>query len=129
MTKALLERNPAAAPGAQQAVGAAVGSIVEGAAEGDPRLKQVFGLLEKNKIAEATQLLNAVAMDKTAHAEQATKEAEKKTAQAAKDRKEAAVAYRRYCGACRSEASAGGLREGARARSGRSWELVLGRLD
>jgi hypothetical protein len=35
LTKMLLEKNPAAGPGARQAVGAAVGSIVEGAAEGD----------------------------------------------------------------------------------------------
>jgi hypothetical protein len=34
LTKALLEKNPAAGPGAQQAVGAAVGSIAQGAAEG-----------------------------------------------------------------------------------------------
>ena len=103
LIKMLGEKNPSAAsgPGAQQALGAAVKSIAQGAKEGDPRLKQAFGLLEENKIAEATQLLNAVAVDKTAHAEQATKEAEqatkeaeKKTAQAEKDRKEAAIAYR-----------------------------------
>jgi tetratricopeptide (TPR) repeat protein len=87
LTKALLEKNPAAGPGAQQAVGAAVGSIAKGAAEGDARLKQAFGFLEENKIAEATQLLNAVTEDKTARAGQ-------ETARAAKDRKEAAIAYR-----------------------------------
>ena len=43
--------------------------------------------MKGNKIAEATQLLNAVAKDKTAHAEQAATQAEKA-------RKEAAIAYR-----------------------------------
>jgi len=87
LTKLLLEKNPAAGPGAQQAVGAAVGSIAQGAAEGDARLQQAFDLLRENKIAEATPLLKAVAEDKTARAEQ-------ETAQAAKDRKDAAIAYR-----------------------------------
>src|SRR5580704_16478629 len=86
LTKSLLEKNPAAGPGAQQAVSAAVGSIAQGAAEGDTRLQQALDLLKENKIAEATQLLNAVAEDKTAHAEQAATQAEK-------DRKEAAIAY------------------------------------
>ena len=84
----LLERNPSAAgPGAQQAVGGAVQSIAQGASEGDKRLQQALGLLKDNKIAEATQLLTAVAKDKSAHAEQAATQAEK-------DRKEAAIAYR-----------------------------------
>jgi len=80
LTKLLLEKNPAAGPGAQQAVGAAVGSIAQGAAEGDARLQQAFDLLRENKIAEATPLLKAVAEDKTARI--------------GKDRKEAAIAYR-----------------------------------
>ena len=50
-------------------------------------MQQALALLKENKIAEATPLLNAVAVDKTARAEQAT-------AQAAKDRKDAAIAYR-----------------------------------
>jgi len=88
LTKMLLDKSPVAAgPGAQQAVGAAVGSIAQGAEEGDPRLKKALGLLKGNKVAEATQLLNAVAKDKTAHAEQAATQAEKA-------RKEAAIAYR-----------------------------------
>ncbi|MGB6176925.1 MAG: tetratricopeptide repeat protein [Methylocella sp.] len=87
LTKMLLEKNPAAGSGAQQAVGAAVKSIAQGAKEGDPRLQQALDLLKENKIAEATPLLKAVAEDKTAHAEQ-------ETARAAKDRKEAAIAYR-----------------------------------
>jgi hypothetical protein len=87
LTKALLEKNPAAGPGAQQVVGAAVGSIAQGAAEGDNRLQQAFDLLKENKIADASRLLKAVAEDKTARAGQAT-------AQAEKDRKEAAIAYR-----------------------------------
>ena len=74
-------------PGAQQAVGAAVGSIAQGAAEGDARLQHALDLLKENKIAEATPLLNAVAEDKSASAERAT-------ARAAKDRKDAAIAYR-----------------------------------
>jgi hypothetical protein len=62
----LLNKNPAAGPGAQQAVGAAVGSIAQGAAEGDTRLQQALDLLKENKIAKATPLLKAVAKDKTA---------------------------------------------------------------
>jgi tetratricopeptide (TPR) repeat protein len=87
LTKLLLERNPAAGPGAQQAVGAAVQSIAQGAEEGDSRLEKALGLLKANKLAEATQLLSALAGDKEARAEKAT-------AQAEKDRKEAATAYR-----------------------------------
>ncbi|MGO9233381.1 MAG: tetratricopeptide repeat protein [Methylocella sp.] len=81
LTKMLLEKNPAAAgPGAQEAVGEAVQSITQGAAEGDSRLQQALALLEANKIAEAEPLLKAFAEDKTVRAEQ--------------DRKEAAIAYR-----------------------------------
>ncbi len=81
LTKMLLDKSPVAAgPGAQQAVGAAVQSIAQGAAEGHPRLQEALDLLKENKIAEATQLLNAVAEDKTSQAE--------------RDRKEAAIAYR-----------------------------------
>ena len=87
LTKALLEKNPVAAPGVQQAVGPAVRSIAHGAAEGDTRLQQALDLLRENKIADATQLLNAVAEDKTARAGQ-------ETALAAKDQKDAAIAYR-----------------------------------
>jgi len=88
LIKMLVEKNPAAGPGAQQAVGAAVGSIAQGVvAEGDTRLQQALDLLKANKIADATQLLNAVAEDKTARAGQ-------ETARAEKDRKEAAFAYR-----------------------------------
>jgi tetratricopeptide (TPR) repeat protein len=88
LTKWLVEKNPGvAAPGAEQAVGAAVQSIAQGAEAGDSRLEQALALLKDNKIAEATQLLNAVAVDKTAYAKQAATPAEK-------DRKEAAAAYR-----------------------------------
>ena len=87
LTKMLLDKSPVVAgPGAQQAVGAAVQSIAQGAAEGHPRLQEALDLLKENKIAEATQLLNAVASDKTAQAEQAATQAEK-------DRKQAAIAY------------------------------------
>jgi tetratricopeptide (TPR) repeat protein len=88
LTNMLLEKNPSAAgPGAQQPVGGAVQSIAQGASEGDKRLQQALGLLKDNKVAEATQLLTAVAEDKSAHAERAATQAEK-------DRKEAAIAYR-----------------------------------
>jgi tetratricopeptide (TPR) repeat protein len=80
LTHMLLEKNPSAGPGAQHAVGAAVGSITQGAAEGDPRLQQALELLKANKVAEAQPLLNAFAEDKTARID--------------KDRKEAAIAYR-----------------------------------
>src|ERR1700731_1829148 len=49
LTKALLEKNPEAGPGAPQAVGAAVGSIAQGAAEGDSRLQQALDFLKENK--------------------------------------------------------------------------------
>jgi hypothetical protein len=82
LTKALLERSPVAAgPGAQQAVGAAVKSIAEGAEAGDNRLENALSLLKENKTAEAAQLLTGVAEDK-------------KTARIEQDRKEAAIAYR-----------------------------------
>jgi len=80
LTKLLLEKNPAAGPGAQQAVGAAVQSIAQGAAEGDTRLQQALDFLKENKIADATQILTAIAEDKRANAEQ--------------DPKDAAIAYR-----------------------------------
>ena len=88
LTEALTKLNPSAAgPGAQQAVGGAVQSIVQGAEQGDRRLQQALDLLKDNKVGEASQLLAAVARDRTARAEQAI-------TQAAKDRKEAAIAYR-----------------------------------
>jgi tetratricopeptide (TPR) repeat protein len=80
LTEKLLKENPSTAPGAQQAIGAAVQSIAQGAEEGDPRLKQALGLLHENKIGEAVPLLEAFAKDTGAKIE--------------KDRKEAAVAYR-----------------------------------
>ena len=87
LTKMLLEKIPAGGPPAQRAVGAAVQSIAQGAAEGDSRLEKALGLLKENKLAEATQLLKDFAGDKEAGAEKAT-------AQAEKDRKQAAQAYR-----------------------------------
>jgi tetratricopeptide (TPR) repeat protein len=87
LTKMLLEKNPEAGPGAQQAVGETVGSIVQGAAEGDARLQQALDLLKDNKITDAARLLREVAEDKTASAGQ-------ETARAEKDRKGAAIAYR-----------------------------------
>src|ERR1700730_2643277 len=95
LTNSLLAKNPSAAggPGARQAVGGAVQSIAQGASD-DKRLQQALGLLKDNKVAEATQLLTAVAEDKSAHAEQASAHAEQAATQAEKDRKEAAIAYR-----------------------------------
>jgi tetratricopeptide (TPR) repeat protein len=83
----IADRQTPAAPGAEQAVGEAVQSIEQGAAEGDSRLQQALELLKANKTTEATQLLSAFAEDKEARAEQAI-------ARASKDRKEAAIAYR-----------------------------------
>ena len=87
LTQMLLEKNPAAGPGAQQAVGAAIQSIAQGAADGDSHLQQALALLKENKVGEATQLLSSIAQEKTARAEQAPMQAEN-------DRKEAAAAYR-----------------------------------
>jgi tetratricopeptide (TPR) repeat protein len=80
LIKMLLAKNPAAGPGAQQAVGEAVGSIAQGSSEGDSRLEKALDLLKANKIDEAVPLLEAFANDKEARIE--------------KDRKEAAIAYR-----------------------------------
>jgi tetratricopeptide (TPR) repeat protein/MinD-like ATPase involved in chromosome partitioning or flagellar assembly len=90
LTKLLLEKSPAAGTDAQQTIVAAVKAIVQGAETGDSRLAQALGLLKENKIAEATELLTAVALDQQARAEK--KAAEKEKA-AENDRKEAAVAY------------------------------------
>jgi tetratricopeptide (TPR) repeat protein len=80
LIKTLLEKNPSTAPGVQQAVGAAVASIAQGAEEGDSLLEEALGLLRQNKPGEAVPLLEAFAKDKES--------------KIAKDRKEAAVAYR-----------------------------------
>ena len=86
LTKLLLEKNAStAAPGAQQAVGEAIQSIAQGAAEGDTRLQQALELLKANKTTEAEPLLQAFAKDKTVRIEQ--------------DRKEAAIAYRNLASA------------------------------
>lgn len=87
LIKALQARNPGASPAAQEAVGAAVQSIAEGAAQGDARLQQALDLLKANRIADATRVLNAVAEEKSARAAQ-------ETARAERDRKDAAIAYR-----------------------------------
>jgi len=55
-----------AAPGAEQAVGAAVQSIAQGAAEGDLKSRQAFGLLKGNKTVDATRVLNALAEERRA---------------------------------------------------------------
>jgi tetratricopeptide (TPR) repeat protein len=80
LIKMLLEKNPSAGPGAEQAVGTAVQSIAQGAAEGDSRLEQALDLLKANKVGEAVPVLEAFADDKEARIE--------------KDRTEAAIAYR-----------------------------------
>jgi tetratricopeptide (TPR) repeat protein len=87
LTQVLLEKNPTTGPGAQQAVGAAVQSIAQGAADGDSRLQQALALLKENKVGAATQLLSSIAQEKTARAEQAAKQGDN-------DWKEAAAAYR-----------------------------------
>jgi tetratricopeptide (TPR) repeat protein len=88
LTESLLERNPSwAGSNAQRAVGEAVQSIAHGASEGDKRLQQALNLLKDNKVAEAVELLAAIAEEKAAQAEQAATQTEK-------DRKEAAIAYR-----------------------------------
>jgi tetratricopeptide (TPR) repeat protein len=101
LTKMLLEKNPEAGPGAQQAVGETVGSIVQGAAEGNARLQQALDLLKDNRITDAARLLREVAEDKTASAGQ-------ETARAEKDRKGAAIA-------CRNLGAIAGLADPKRA--------------
>jgi hypothetical protein len=48
LTQMLLEKNLAVGLGAQQAVGVAVQSIAQGAADGDIRLQQALALLKEN---------------------------------------------------------------------------------
>jgi tetratricopeptide (TPR) repeat protein len=64
-----------AAPGQVQAVGAAVAATVQGAAEGDDRLKRALALLDAKKIEEASVLLRAVAEDKERAAKSSGREA------------------------------------------------------
>jgi nucleotide-binding universal stress UspA family protein len=81
LTRQLITLNAAnAGPALNRAVNEAVAATAKGAAEGDQRLRQAFDMLKANKIAEATQLLQAVAADKSASIE--------------KDRKDVAAAYR-----------------------------------
>jgi hypothetical protein len=105
-----------ATPGEEKRIGEAVQSIAQGAADGDSRLQQALELLKSNKIAEATQLLSAFAEDKRARIDK-------------EGSGDCLPQPRRHCGSRRPEAGAGGLRERAGARSGRSGELTLGRLD
>ena len=81
LTRQLITLNAAnAGPALNHAVNEAVAATAKGAAEGDQRLQQAFDMLKANKIAEAAQLLQAVAADKSASIE--------------KDRKDVAAAYR-----------------------------------
>src|SRR4051794_5305944 len=68
------------APGAEQRVTDAVTDIARGASAGDTRLQQALGLLKAGDVAQATQLLRAVADERTARIQQ--------------DRRDAATAYR-----------------------------------
>ena len=63
------------APGAEQAIGAAITAADKGAAAGDERMKQALALLQANKVDEAVALFQAVAVDKEAKAKQNAKEA------------------------------------------------------
>ena len=67
-------------PGTERRVGEAIGAIAKGAADGDEQLQKALDLLRANKIADAAQLLQAVA--------------EEKTARIKKDSKHASIAYR-----------------------------------
>jgi hypothetical protein len=125
LIKMLLEKNPTAAPGAQQAVGAALQSIAQGAEAGETRLEKALGLLKENKLAEATRLLTAVAGDKEATRGEGHG-AGRKGPQGSRD---CLPQPRRDRGPCRSQARARGLRKGSFARSGRYSEPVLDRMD
>ena len=63
------------APGAEQAIGAAIAAADKGAAAGDERMKQALALLQANKVDEAVALFQAVAVDKEAKAKQNAQEA------------------------------------------------------
>ena len=64
-----------AAPGQAQAVSEAVAATVQGAAEGDERLKRALALLGEKKIEEASVLLRQVAEEKEHAAETSSREA------------------------------------------------------
>jgi tetratricopeptide (TPR) repeat protein len=66
---------PQAAPGQAQAVREAVAATVQGAAEGDERLKRALALLDENKIEEASVLLRQVAEEKEQAAKISSREA------------------------------------------------------
>jgi tetratricopeptide (TPR) repeat protein len=76
-----------AAPGREQAVGAAVTNIATSAAEGDTRLQQALDLLKAGNIEDASKLLRTVADEKTAAVAQAQ-------ARIREDSKQAATAWR-----------------------------------
>ena len=80
LINSLLEKNrETGRPGVEQSVRAAVISIAQGARD-DARLQKALAFLKENEVADAARLLNAVAEDKSARAEE--------------NRNEAAVAYR-----------------------------------
>jgi tetratricopeptide (TPR) repeat protein len=76
-----------AAPGREQAVGAAVTNIATGAAAGDTRLQQALDLLKARNVEDASKLLRTVADEKAAAIAQAQ-------ARIREDSKQAATAWR-----------------------------------
>ena len=118
LTKMLLERNPVAAgPGAQQAVGEAVQSIAQGAAEGDTRLQQALELLKANKTTEAEPLLKACRRRQD--------RARRAGPEGSGDCLPQPRCHRR---AARSESCARGLRPGRGSRSRKRRGALFGRL-
>src|SRR5271157_4085401 len=64
-----------AAPGAEQRVTGAITDIARGASAGDKQLQRALGLLQAGDVAQAAQLLQAVADEKTARIQQDSKDA------------------------------------------------------
>ena len=87
LVRQLLANQTQAAPGREQAVGAAVTNIAISAAAGDTQLQQALDLLKAGNIEDASKLLRAVADEKAAAIAQAQ-------ARVREDSKQAATAWR-----------------------------------
>jgi tetratricopeptide (TPR) repeat protein len=93
IVKKLERDNPNLLPSIEHGLGTAVGTIAQGAAQGDLRFEKVFTLVKEGKIEEALPLIIAIAEDDAARAKQAKEQAQQATQQGDKYHKEAAIVY------------------------------------
>ena len=93
IVKKLERDNPNLLPSIEHGLRTAVGTIAQGAAQGDPRFEKVFTLLKEGKIEEALPLIIAIAEDNVARAKQAKEQAQQAAQQVDKYHKEAASVY------------------------------------